>query len=96
MPRAEESAADDGLDLVARPCMFTGLCDLEIGNEAELELGDGFSLVEPNQYLLSARDRNSMTGTEFDEAACVSRYLVYRQRSARPGWTGSSPGAQTC
>ncbi len=67
--------------------MFTGLCDLEVGDEAELDVGNGFSLVKPNEYLLSARDRNSMTGAEFEDAASASRYLVYRQQSVFPAST---------
>jgi hypothetical protein len=80
----EKPGSNQEWDLVARPCMFTGLCDLKIGDGPELELGNGFSLIEPNQYLLSARDRSSMTGTEFEDAASASRYLVYRQKSVIP------------
>lgn len=59
-------------------CMFSGLQRVEIGDEAEVQLGSGFSLVKPNEYLLSARDKSAMTGLEWHKSAKVSRYLVYK------------------
>lgn len=59
-------------------CMFSGLHDVEAGDEAEVDLGNGFSLVRPNDYLLSARNKYSMTDLEWQESREFSRYIVYR------------------
>jgi hypothetical protein len=59
--------------------VFTGLRSIEIGDDNEVELNDSFSLVRPNEFLLSARDHYGMNGREFAEAAEASRYLVYRR-----------------
>jgi hypothetical protein len=71
----------------ARPCMFSGLRDVEAGDDADVGLSDGFSLVKPNEYILSARDHSSMTGAEVEDAASVSRYLVYKHEPPLPGRT---------
>ena len=68
-------------------CMFSGLRDVEVGDDAEVGLDNGFSLVRPNEHLLLARDRLSMTGTEFADGASVSRYLVYKHEQPAPGRT---------
>lgn len=70
-----------------RQCMFSGLCGVEAGDDAEVGLGGGFSLVKPSEYILSARDRPSMTGAEFEEAAGASRYLVYKHEPQVLGGT---------
>ena len=67
--------------------MFSGLRDVEVGDDAEVGLDNGFSLVRPNEHLLLARDRLSMTGTEFADGASVSRYLVYKHKQPAPGRT---------
>jgi hypothetical protein len=59
-------------------CMFSGVGGVEAGDAAEVPLGSGFSLVKPNDYLLSARTKYDMTGREWEESAKVSRYLVYK------------------
>lgn len=67
--------------------MFSGLRDVEAGDDAEVGLGNGFSLVKPNEHLLSARDHLSMTETEFADGASVSRYLVYKHEPPVQGKT---------
>jgi len=61
--------------------IFTGLRSIDIGAQEEVELGDGFFLSKPNDFLLSARDHHAMNRREYDEAAQVSRYLVYKRVS---------------
>ncbi|HEY9141477.1 MAG TPA: hypothetical protein VIN93_11330 [Bryobacteraceae bacterium] len=78
MPADRKSAAREQWEGCVKQCMFSGLCGVEAGDDAEVGLGGGFSLVRPNEYILSARDHPSMTGTEFEEAASASRYLVYK------------------
>jgi hypothetical protein len=68
-------------------CMFSGLRDVKVNEDAEVGLGNGFSLVKPNEYLLSARDKHSMTGRELSDGVGVSRYLVYRHEPPAPGAT---------
>jgi hypothetical protein len=57
--------------------MFSGLRDVEAGDDAEVDLGNGFSLVKPNDYLLSARNKFSMTGLQWQESVEFSRYIIY-------------------
>lgn len=71
----------------ARQCMFSGLLGVEVGDDPEADLGNGFSLVKPNKFLLSAREKDSMTGKEFADAAAVSRYLVYKHEPPAPPTT---------
>ncbi len=66
------------------PCMFSGVRDVEVGDDAEVGLGNGFSLVKPSGFLLSARDSSWMTGAEFADGASVSRYLVYKHEPPFP------------
>jgi hypothetical protein len=56
--------------------MFSGVRGIEAGDAAEVSLGSGFSLVKPNDYVLSARTKSDMTGREWEDGAKVSRYLV--------------------
>lgn len=65
-------------------CMFSGVRGIEAGDAAEVSLGSGFSLVKPNDYLLSARTKHYMTGSEWEDSAKVSRYLVYRNEHPFP------------
>ena len=65
-------------------CMFSGLRDVEIGDDMEVGLGNGFSLVKPNEFLLSAGDENWMTRQEFADGANVSRYFLYKHESPFP------------
>lgn len=62
--------------------VFTGLRSIDIGDDDEVEVGDGFSLTRPNGFLLSARDHHGMNQREYDEAALASRYLVYKRVSS--------------
>ena len=62
---------------VLRPIMFSGLRSVDVGDEPEVGLGSGYSLVKPNELILSARQRSVMTGSEFLAAEDASRYLVY-------------------
>ena len=61
--------------------VFSGVYGLEASDEPELSLGNGFSLVKTNDWLLSARDKSSMTGSEWHEAANVKQYLVYKHQT---------------
>jgi len=70
-----------------RPCMFSGLRGVDVGDEPAVNLGDGFLLVKANPWILSARTTHSMTGKEFLEAADASRYLVYQHDPPVPGRT---------
>jgi hypothetical protein len=67
--------------------MFSGLRDVEVGDDAEVRLGSGFSLMKPNGHLLSARSKYSMTESEFADAASVGRYLVYKHDPPFPART---------
>ncbi|MGD0364840.1 MAG: hypothetical protein ABSC93_28515 [Bryobacteraceae bacterium] len=58
--------------------MFSGVRGIDAGDAAEVSLGSGFSLVKPNDYVLSARTKSDMTGREWEDGAKVSRYLVYK------------------
>jgi hypothetical protein len=59
--------------------VFTGLRSINIGDDEEVELIDGFSLLRPNDFLLSARDHYGMNQRQYDEAPRASRYLVHRR-----------------
>ncbi len=74
-------------DGVARKCIFSGLCGVEIGDDADVDVGHGFSLVKPNERLLLAKWEYAMTGKEIDEAARLSRYLVYKHEALSPSPT---------
>ena len=87
MPTDRRSVTGEEWDAAGRQCMFSGLRGVEVGDDAEVGLGNGFSLVKPNEYLLSARDHDSMTGREFADAASVSRYLVYKHKPLFRGTT---------
>jgi len=65
--------------------IFSGLHDVQANDIDTLNLGNGFSLVKPNGYLLSAMDAEWMTGSEMREAPTFSRYLVYRHKSSING-----------
>jgi hypothetical protein len=58
-----------------------------VGDEPVVNLGGGFSLVKPNAWILSAREKSTMTGNEFLAAADASRYLVYKHGMPVPGKT---------
>jgi hypothetical protein len=76
-----DSGKESTLPKVPTRWIFTGLRSIDIGAEEEVELGDGFFLSKPNDFLLSARDHHAMNRREYDEAAQVSRYLVYKSVS---------------
>ncbi len=62
--------------------VFTGLRSINIGDDDEVELIDGFSLLRPNDFLLSARDHYGMTQGEYDDAAKASCYLVHKRATS--------------
>ncbi|MFZ1008878.1 MAG: hypothetical protein WAN65_18710 [Candidatus Sulfotelmatobacter sp.] len=45
-----------------------------------LELGSGFSLIKPNDVLLSARHRYFMSEEEYKDAETVGTYLLYKSQ----------------
>jgi hypothetical protein len=57
---------------------FAGLRNVYIDGADELLLGEGFSLVKPNQFLLSARSRHALSEQQWSDAESASRYFVYR------------------
>ena len=59
-------------------CIFSGLHGVDAGDEPEVSLGSGFSLVRTNDYLLSARSKIDLSGREWDEHGGVNWYLVYK------------------
>ncbi len=63
-------------------CVFTALDRINLGIDADVQIGNGFSLLKPNPELLSARDRRDMNEREYEEAAEYSRYLVYKRASS--------------
>ncbi len=87
MPTDRKSATAEEWEGFGRQCMFSGLRDVEVGDDAEVGLGNGFSLVKPTEYILSARDHYGMTGAEFEDGASVSRYLVYKHEPPFPART---------
>jgi hypothetical protein len=58
--------------------IYTGIRYLSIGDEAEIPLRDGLSLLKPNECLISDDDRLSMNQLQFQDARKVNRYLVMR------------------
>jgi hypothetical protein len=62
--------------------IFTGLRGINLDRGDEVDLGDGFFLSKPNDFLLSARWRYAMNEHEYQEAARASRYLVHRRISS--------------
>jgi hypothetical protein len=58
--------------------IYTGVRSLQIGNEDEVPLVAGLSLVKPNPFLLSGRMPETHNQRQYKEAEKVSRYLVYR------------------
>ena len=58
--------------------IYTGIRYLNIGDEAEIPLCDGLSLLKPSESLISEDDRPSMNQLQFQNARMVSRYLVMR------------------
>jgi len=51
---------------------------LSVGDEAEIPLRVGLTLLKPNDLLISEDDRPSMNQLQFEDAQRVSRYLVMR------------------
>jgi hypothetical protein len=60
--------------------IYTGIRALDIGDEDEVRLAEGLTLVKPNAFLLSGRMRYAQNGFEFEEAEKVSRYIVFRYK----------------
>ena len=47
-----------------------------------MELGSGFSLEKPSDFLLSARDRYFMSDEEYKHAETVSAYLIHKSQQS--------------
>jgi hypothetical protein len=77
MDTSPVSSGSDEWGNVLRPRIFSGLRNIDLGDQAEATLDGGYSLVKPNESILSARDTSAMTGHEFSDAANASLYLVY-------------------
>jgi hypothetical protein len=60
-------------------CVFTGLRTVQPGTDADVPVGKKFSLLMPNQFILSARSRNAMNEREYWEAERDYRYLMYKR-----------------
>ncbi len=69
---------DDWVPPAATVWWFCGLRNIELP-AAELRLTDDFSLMKPNDLILSARSKLQLNEHEFGEAARVSAYLVLRK-----------------
>lgn len=61
---------------------YGGIRNVIIDPHDSLELKSGFSLIKPNDVLLSARHRDFMTGEEYKEAESVGTYLVYKSQQS--------------
>lgn len=59
--------------------IFTGLCVVDPGTDADIPVGKDFSLVMPNPVILSARSAHAMNEREFWEAERDYRYLMYKR-----------------
>ena len=57
---------------------FSGLRNIDLPT-AELKLTEDFSLMKPNEQILSARRKSQMNEREFDEAASIGAYLVLKE-----------------
>ncbi|HEX3682218.1 MAG TPA: hypothetical protein VHU83_06715 [Bryobacteraceae bacterium] len=64
---------------------FVGLNGIYPSSDDDLDLGGGFSLVKPNDFLLSARSEYFMGKGEFKDAATAHRYLIYRHSRSESG-----------
>jgi hypothetical protein len=58
--------------------IYSGIRYLSIGDDDEMPLRNGLSLLKPNGSLIGDDDRPLMNQLEFDDARNVSRYLVMR------------------
>jgi hypothetical protein len=67
MNRGQQTMGDSQKSLTK--WIFTGLRGVNLDTEDEMELGDGFFLFRPNDFLLSARWRYAMNEREYEEAA---------------------------
>jgi hypothetical protein len=71
------SAVPDYLQPKTEVWTFGGIRNVSIPNDP-LELGSGFSLTKPNEMLLSARTHYAMNEDEYQHAATVGTYLLYK------------------
>lgn len=58
---------------------FTGLYNVEMGSEGEVDLSNGFCLSKPTPFLLSARSRLDLNDRQFQEVEKISCFLVHRE-----------------
>ena len=73
------SAELDHLQPKTEVWTFGGMRNVVISHDP-LELGSGFSLTKPNEILLSARTHYAMNEDQYQHAATVGTYLLYKTR----------------
>jgi len=57
---------------------FTGMPGVHVPDEEEIDLGSGFSVMKPIEAMLSARDREIMSGEEYKDTGRCGWYLVFK------------------
>jgi hypothetical protein len=57
---------------------FAGTPGVQVPDKEEIDLGSGFSLLKPIEAMLGARDREIMSGEEYEEAGRCGWYLVFK------------------
>jgi hypothetical protein len=67
---------------------FIGLRGVYVTGGDEIAIGDGLSLVRPNDFLLSARSREVMSGLQYQAGEQASRYLVFRSPQSSISYDG--------
>lgn len=58
---------------------FTGLYNVDLGVESQVDLGAGLFLSKPTTFLLSARSKHDLSEWQFQQAEAVSCFLVRRE-----------------
>jgi hypothetical protein len=64
--------------------MYTALRYIAAEGDDKIPLGDGLSLVKPNERLLAGRWKHVMGDGEFEDEATSTRYLVCSIRHGLP------------
>ena len=57
---------------------FTGLFGVDLDEKAEVELGGGFLLSKPTDFLLSARSKFDLSCREFDHIGAADCFFAHR------------------
>src|ERR1043165_5001522 len=57
---------------------FTGLREIYLRDNKEIDLGNGFSLSSPTINILSARDRHYMSNEQYEDAEHCGCYLIFK------------------